>query len=225
MEDQHTFAVADLLARQRLSADYFTSEVYVHGILELGLLENRRGDRLIALPETLIKAIYAGLEQETGQASMLVLGNCGRRWGKNFYARFCEELADYHGRPIAELSMAEFIQALGQCWSTHGWGQLTLETRYRPEGFLVVGVRNSSFVRYAPPLKRPICFVEAGILQAFFSQLAAQELACLQTSCESLGDDCNRFILGLEQRLSPVEAWIEQRRPHADIMEELIRHR
>ena len=44
--------VADLLSDNNLTANYFADDVYVHGTLELGLLENRRGDRLLALPES-----------------------------------------------------------------------------------------------------------------------------------------------------------------------------
>jgi predicted hydrocarbon binding protein len=216
------FSVADLLNDNRLTANYFASEVYVHGITEMGLLENRRGDRLLALPETLIKAIYAGLEQETGQASMLVLLNCGRWWGKNFYSRFCEELLDYHERPVADLSMAEFVQALQQCWRTHGWGQITLDATYRPKGFLVIELKNSSFAAYAPKLGRPACYLEQGLLMSFFSQLTGRELYCLQTSCESLGHEINQFIIGLEKRLKLAENWVEQDRSHTDIMEELV---
>ena len=111
--------IADLLKQPRLPGNYFASDAYVRGDLELGLLENRRGNRLIALPETLIKAIYSGLEQEAGQASRLVLFNCGRWWGKNFYVRFCEEVSEYYGQPVSEMEMLEFLQSLQQCWKTH----------------------------------------------------------------------------------------------------------
>ncbi|MEL6136877.1 MAG: V4R domain-containing protein, partial [Cyanobacteria bacterium J06628_6] len=191
-------SVADLLADERITSNYFSSDVYVRGVTELGLLENRRGDRLLALPQTLIKAIYAGLEQETGQASMLVLHNCGRWWGKNFYTRFCEELHDYHQRPIADLSMAEFVQALQECWRTHGWGEITVDATYRPKGFLVIEVEKSAFTSDAPKLNRPVCYVEAGVLQSFFSELTGRELHCIQTACESLGHERNQFIIGLE---------------------------
>ena len=216
-------SVADLLADGPITANYFSSDVYVRGITELGLLENRRGDRLLALPRTLIKAIYAGLEQETGQAAMLVLNNCGRWWGKNFYSRFCEELNDYHRRPIADLSMAEFVQALQECWRTHGWGEVALDATYRPKGFLIIEVTGSAFVADAPQTNHPVCYVEAGVLQSFFSQLTGRDLHCVQTACESMGQDRNQFIIGLEKRLKPVEEWVNQGRSHTDIMEELVR--
>ena len=105
-------SVADLLVDDRLPSNYFASDVYVRGTLELGLLENRRGDRLLALPHVFLKAIYQGLDHETGQATRLVLRNCGLWWGKNFYARFCEELSDYYKKPVADFAMAEFLQAM-----------------------------------------------------------------------------------------------------------------
>jgi predicted hydrocarbon binding protein len=214
-------SVADLLIDNRIPGNYFATDAYVQGDLELGLLENRRGDRLLALPETLIQGIYAGLDKETGQATRLVLMNCGRWWGKNFYARFCEELNDYYNTALADMSMIEFIQALQQCWVTHGWGKIDLDQTYQNRGFLIVDIVNSPFAKHAPKLNRPVCFLEAGILSAFFSQLTNKELSCVQTTCESMGSDRNRFILGLAKRLEPVEVMVENQMDHEAIMQQL----
>jgi uncharacterized protein len=214
--------IADLLKQPRLPGNYFASDAYVRGDLELGLLENRRGDRLIALPETLIQAMYIGLEQETGQAARLVLFNCGRWWGKNFYVRFCEEVSEYYGQVVSEMEMVEFLQCLQQCWKTHGWGTFDLDPSYAEQGFLVVKIANSLFAKNAPKsAKRPTCFLEAGILSSFFSQLTGRELHCLQTSCESLGSDCNRFILGMRERLEPANEMVEQGQDHEVIITQL----
>jgi predicted hydrocarbon binding protein len=214
--------IADLLTQPRIPGNYFARDAYVRGDLELGLLENRRGDRLLALPETLIQAIYIGLEQETGQASRLVLFNCGRWWGKNFYVRFCEEVSEYYGQPVSEMEMVEFLQCLQQCWKTHGWGTFELDPSYAEHGFLIVKIANSLFAKTAPKSKRPACFLEAGILSSFFSQLTGRELHCLQTSCESLGSDCNRFILGLRDRLQPADSLVEDGKDHEAILSELF---
>ncbi|HEY9877433.1 MAG TPA: V4R domain-containing protein [Leptolyngbyaceae cyanobacterium] len=215
-------SVADLLIDNRLPGNYFASDLYVRGSLELGLLENRRGDRLLAIPEPLLKAIYAGLEKETGSASKMVLYNCGRWWGKNFYARFCEELSDYYGKPMADLSMVEFLQSLQQCWQTHGWGQIHLDTTYRERGFLVVDIWRSPFTAYAPRGQQPSGALEQGIIEVFFSQLTGRELKCIQTSCDSKGDDCNRFVLGLEKRLQAAEPLINSGQTHQSVMQTLI---
>ena len=214
-------SVADLITNNRVPGNYFATDVYVRSDLELGLLENRRGDRLLALPETLIQAIYAGLDKETGQATRLVLFNCGKWWGKNFYIRFRDELTDYYGQPLADMTMAEFLQCLQQCWMTHGWGKIELDYQFQQRGFLVVSVRNSPFATHAPKGNRPVCYFEMGIFSAFFSQLTGRDLHCVQTSCESLGAEVNRFVLGLEKRLELAEPLIEQRATHEAIMSAL----
>jgi uncharacterized protein len=202
-------SVADLLTPKVAAGNYFATQTYVRSDVELGLLESRSGSRLIAIPDTLIKALYAGLEQETGLAARLVLVNCGRWWGKNFYQRFSEELAAHYGLPLSALSMVDFLQSLQQCWISHGWGKLDFDPSYAEQGLFLVKTWNSPFAAQAPQMDRPVCFMDAGILSAFFSALTGKPLDCLQLSCESLGADCNRFVLGLGERLEPVEALVE----------------
>ena len=152
-------SVSDLLVDNRLPANYYASEVYVRGDLEMGLLESRRGDRLLALPETLIQAIYAGLAKETGQASRLVLFNCGKWWGKNFYNRFRDEVSAYYDTSFTDMPMADFLQALKQCWITYGLGKFDLDQTYHSRGFLVIKTWNSPFARLAPEGETPACFL------------------------------------------------------------------
>ncbi len=214
-------SVADLLTNNRVPGNYYAANAYVQGDLELGVLENRRGDRLIAIPETLIQGIYAGLEKETGQASKLVLFNCGRWWGKNFYTRLREELSDYYGTSLAEMPMVEFLQCLRQCWITYGWGRIELDQTHQSRGFLILKSWNSPFAALAPKIGTPVCFLEAGVLCSFFSQLTGRELDCIQTACESMDADCNRFVLGLAKRLKPAETMVQNHIPHDSIMERL----
>lgn len=215
-------SIANLLEdNNKLEANYFSWDVYVKGDLELGLLENRRGDRLLALPDTLIDAIYSGLEKETGSATRLVLFNCGKWWGKNLYVRFSEEIQDYYNKSIGEMDMISFVQCLQQFWKTHGWGLLEFDQTYYQQGFLVFKTTNSSFARKTQNWSGPACFLEAGILTSYFSQLTGRELTCVQTTCESLGADCNRFILGLPNRLEPVEGWVTEGLDHETIMQRL----
>ncbi|MBW4473002.1 MAG: 4-vinyl reductase [Stenomitos rutilans HA7619-LM2] len=214
-------SVADLLTNNRVPGNYFAIDAYVKGDLEMGLLENRRGDRLLALPETLIQAIYSGLQKETGQASRLVLFNCGRWWGKNFYTRFREELTDYYGTALADMSMLEFINSLQSCWAAYGWGKIELDHAHQQRGFLLIKTYGSPFASQAPKGDVPVCFLEAGVLSAFFSQLTGRELHCIQTTCESLNADCNRFLLGLNSRLQPAEIMVEDHLDHDSIMQKI----
>ncbi len=219
-------SVANLLQEEHLPGNYFAESAYLKGDFEAGLIENRRGDRAIALPETLIKAIYAGLDNELGQASSVVLFNCGRWWGKNFYGRFVEEVSEYYGKPIAQLDMIELLGCLKQCWKTNGWGTFDLDVSYYQQGFLILKVTNSAFAELAPKDKnKPVCHLEAGIFTSFFTQLTGQELHCIQTACESQGEDSNYFIVGLKERLKTAQAWLEEGQDHRTIMKRLCENK
>ncbi|MBD1844637.1 4-vinyl reductase [Cyanobacteria bacterium FACHB-63] len=215
-------SVSDLLVRDRLPANYYASDVYVRGDLEMGLLESRRGDRLLSLPETLIQGVYSGLNKETGQASRLVLFNCGRWWGKNFFNRFRDEMSDYYGVPLVDMPMADFLQALKQCWITYGLGKLSLDQTYHDRGFLIVETTNSPFARLAIDPELPSCHLEAGMFAAIFSQLADRELHCVQTRCESLGAASNLFVVGLQKRLEQAESLVEKQLDHESILPRLL---
>lgn len=214
-------SVADLLQKDRIPGNYFGYADYVRADLELGLVENRRGDRLIALPDTLISALYEGLEKETGDASRLVLFNCGKWWGKNFYTRFSEEVTDYYDTTLAEMDMITFLQCLKECWTTHGWGKLDFDPQYQDQGFIVIKTFQSP---YSKPIssKLPSCYLEAGVLTSFFSRLTGRDLFAVQISCESLGSDCNYFVVGLAERLKRVESMIEGGLDREAIMQSLL---
>jgi uncharacterized protein len=215
-------SVAELLNEQNLPGNYFGYDTYVRGDLEIGILENRRGDRLIAIPDTLLSALYDGIAKETGQASRLVLVNCGKWWGKNFYTRFLNAVSEYYDLNLAEMDMATFVNCLQECWKTHGWGKIDLDPTYQKRGFLIVKTTNSPYAKQLQNVIRPSCYVEAGILTAFFARLTNRELEAVQISCETLGADCNRFVLGLGDRLSSVDVLIEEGMNWESIMERLL---
>lgn len=214
--------VSNLLQQQKpIGGNYFAHDAYVSGDFEIGLIENRAGARLIAFPRLLLEAMYTALEQETGQASGLVLYNCGRWWGKNFYRRFAAEVTEYYGKPLAEMEMVQFIECIKQCWKTYGWGIMDMDLTHYEQGFLVVKTSHSPFAEAAPKSTKPMCFAEAGLLSAFFSQLSGKELDCVQTGCESKGEEYNYFVLGIKDRVSKAQAWLEEGQDHQTIMERL----
>ncbi len=217
--------VADLISESSLPGNYFAPDAYVQGDFESGLIENRQGRRLLALPDTLLKGLYRGLASEVGPAAGMVLYNCGCKWGKNFFRRFSEEVSNYYQKPVEQMEMIELIQCLKQCWKAHGWGIIEPNFSYYQQGFLVVKVKHSAFASTVESAEKPSCYVEAGLLSAFFSELSGTNLHCIQTSCESLGASSNQFILGLATRLKPAEAMVEERKSHSAIMQSLCQER
>ncbi|AFZ54089.1 V4R domain-containing protein [Cyanobacterium aponinum UTEX 3222] len=207
-------SVADLVREKPLKGNYFAPSAYVQGDFELGLLETRLGSRLIALPEVFLQGVYEGLNEELGQASGLVLYNCGKWWGKSFYRRFLQEVSEYYETPLAQMEMVEFLSCLKQCWKTHGWGVIEFNFDYYSQGFIVVNTVNSPFAQAAPQGEGFACQPEAGILTSFFSQLTGEDLLALQTSCESMGASANYFIIGLNERMKSAKAWLEEGHDH-----------
>ncbi len=216
-------SVADLIKENRIPSNFFDYNSYVKGDLEIGLLENRRGDRLIAIPDTLISSLYAGLAKETGQASKLVLFNCGKWWGKNFYTRFTESLEEYYSQSLAEMNMITFIQSLKECWLTHGWGKFEFEPEYQAQGFILVKTYNSPYVRAIAGNTLPTGYLEAGILTSFFTRLTGRELLAVQTTCESLGASCNTYIIGLPERLQIVDSFLAEGLTHETILQRVLK--
>lgn len=215
--------VAQLVQDPTIKGNYFAPDAYLQGDVEFGLIENRNGYRLLALPETLLQGLYIGLEEEIGPSSGIVLYSCGRWWGKSFYRRLSEELESYYGKSLPTMEMVEFLQCLKESWKTHGWGTLDIDLKYYQQGFLVITVKNSPFAENAPASNKPVCYLEAGLLSSFFSQLTGQDLHCTQTTCESMGAESNYFVIGIEERLKSISAWLEEGHDHATIMELLCR--
>ncbi len=211
--------------KQFLKGSYFSFDAYIKGDLELGLIENRSGSRLLGLPESLLEGIHSAIDSEIGQGgSNLVLFSCGKWWGKSFYRRFALEVSQYYGKPVTELEMGEFLQCFQECWQTNGWGKLEIELDYYKKGFLVIKTYNSAFAKSSIDKTHPNCSIEAGLLSAFFSQLSGTELHAIQTECESMEAEKNLFIIGLKKRLEPAQAWIEGGNNHQTIVDSLCSH-
>lgn len=216
-------SVVDLIKENRIPANFFDYNAYIKGDLEIGILENRRGDRLIAVPDTLISALYAGLAKETGQASRLVLFNCGKWWGKNFYTRFTESLEEYYSQSLAEMNMITFVQSIKECWQTHGWGKFEFDPQYQAQGLIFVKTTNSPYVRELAGNTMPTGYLESGILTSFFTRLTGRELLAVQTTCESLGASCNTYIIGLPDRLQIVDSFLSEGLNHEAILQRLLK--
>jgi uncharacterized protein len=214
-------SVKELVRESHLPSNYFSPDVYLQGDLEAGLIENRKGARLLALPEPFLRALYEGLAEEVGAASESVLYKCGAWWGKTFYRRFAEEVSQHYKQPLADIEMIEFLQCFKQSWKTHGWGKVDLDFSFYQQGFIVVQIFNSAFANSSPAIGKPKCFVEAGLLSSFFSGLTGQKLHCIQTTCESMGATSNHFVLGLPERVTRAEAWLQENHDHATIMDRL----
>jgi uncharacterized protein len=214
-------SVKNLVQDSRLLGNFFSPDAYLQGDVETGLLESRGGSRLIALPEALLQGLYNGLTTEVGQAAGVVLFQCGNHWGKHFYRRFGEEISKYYQKPLAQMEMVEFLQCLKQCWKTHGWGVIDFNFDQYQQGFIVAKIKNSPFDEVTPEDDITMGYAEAGILSSFFTLLTGRNLHCVQTAHEKADSPWNCFVIGVEERIKPAEAWRSEGQDHDTIMERL----
>ncbi|MEN9223935.1 MAG: V4R domain-containing protein [Thermostichus sp. HHBFW_bins_43] len=220
----------EILQEQTLPGHCFSPAYYIRPDIHTGLLASRGGYRLAAFPMPLLEALYSGLRYETGQAARVILYNCGRDWGEEFFRRFEDELSRYHNQPLRELPMGILLDALSDLWATHGWGRLELDFSAGNQGLVQATVRNSGFALAARASLRPedssaprepAGYLESGVLASLFSLLSGRDLICVQTTCESLGADQNRFLIGTAQRLHNCEEWVRKGLSHDEILDRL----
>lgn len=212
--------VAEILGNPPIQGNVFSPDTYVNGETELGLIENRFGSRLVALPETLLKAINTTLEYEVGGAKTLIQQQYGRWWGRTFYRRFQTEVQSYYGKPLNELTMIDLIQCLQQCWISYGWGTISINVDAHQQGYLVAILSNPASMLSPSADGETCCAVEAGFLSGFFSQLTEQDLSALEIP--SLQEESIfYFVLGLPERLKPISALAEEGHDFSTIMERL----
>jgi predicted hydrocarbon binding protein len=220
----------EILQEQILPGHCFSPAYYIRPDIHTGMLESRGGYRLAAFPMPLLEALYSGLRYETGQAARVILYNCGRDWGEEFFHRFEDELSSYHNQPLRELPMGILLDALSDLWATHGWGCLELDFSAGDQGLVQATVRNSGFAlaaraSFSPEEsstpRDPAGHLEAGVLASLFSALSGRDLLCVQTTCEPLGADLNRFLIGTAQRLHNCEEWVRKGLSHDEILDRL----
>jgi len=121
----------------------FNPKSYVKSEPASGLLATRHGDRLIAVPELLLRSIPRILRVEAGEASYLALYTFGDNWGKTFGNRMMQDLVKYYRQPTLETIATEFFAHVEAAWAVHGLGKPSIDFSLAKRGLLVVTISNS----------------------------------------------------------------------------------
>jgi uncharacterized protein len=166
----------------RIPANCFNPKGYVKSNPTSGLLSSRNGDRLIAIPELLLRSIPKTLRAEAGEASYLALYTFGDRWGKTFYNRIMQDMVKYYRQPILDTIASEFFVNAGEAWAVHGLGRPSIDFKLSERGLLVVTIANcgigGGMAIEADATYRSFS-LEAGFLAGWFSALTDKQLrAC-----------------------------------------------
>jgi predicted hydrocarbon binding protein len=160
----------------------FNPKGYVKSQPATGLLSTRHGDRLIAIPELLLRSIPKTLRAEAGEASYLAMYTFGENWGKTFCGRVLHDIGAYYREPILHTIAIEFFVNVQQAWAVHGLGIPSIDFSLADRGLLIVTIENSGIGGNAA-IESNATYrnfsLEAGFLAGWFSTLTDKNLkAC-----------------------------------------------
>lgn len=161
---------------ESIPSNYFSPRAYLQADSASGLLSNRQGKRLIAIPEILLNCIHETLLAEAGEAASMAFYTFGYSWGKSFYSRVAKEIEGYYGTAIANMNAPEFFAILQQLWGVHGLGKIIVDFTHAQDGLLLVTIENSGILKVNDNSEIKSFSVEAGFLGGWFSALTGQNL-------------------------------------------------
>jgi uncharacterized protein len=196
-----------------IPANCFTPKGYVKSHPASGLLSTRYGDRLIAVPELLLRSIPKTLRAEAGEASYLALYTFGNHWGKTFCDRVMQDMVKYHRQPILNTIAAEFFVNVQEAWAVHGLGRPSIDFKLAERGLLVVSIANSG-IGGGAEIEANATYrsfsLEAGFLAGWFSALTDKKLkACASNWSEAPAS--LQFLVGSVSHIESIE------RSHLDV--------
>jgi uncharacterized protein len=190
-----------------IPANCFNPKSYVKSHPATGLLATRHGDRLIAVPEVLLRSIPKILRVEAGEASYLALYTFGDNWGKTFSARMVQDMVKYYRRPILDTVATEFFANVQSTWAVHGLGKPSIDFMLADRGILVVTIENSG-IAGDTPLEGTETYrsfsLEAGFLAGWFATLTGKSLR----ACASNWSDAPntlQFLIGSDAHIESIE--------------------
>ncbi|PZO35681.1 MAG: hypothetical protein DCF19_23430 [Pseudanabaena frigida] len=225
-----------------IPGNYFSPRFYVKSDPATGLLSTRKGDRLVAVPDFLLRSIHRALQSEAGQAGALALYTFGFGWGGSFFDHIRGEIESYQGKTIMATNAVEFFATMRQLWTVHGMGTLTIDFSHRQHGLIVVTTENSVLTTGSEvglqSGQLPWHQLQSGFIAAWFSRWAGKDIRACATDWNSpdqqdnltLVDSQNnvdsaqnytRFLVGLNSKIQKADVFVKQGMRTSEILEKL----
>ncbi|WP_373543952.1 hypothetical protein [Chamaesiphon sp.] len=190
-----------------IPANCFNPKGYVKSHPASGLLSTRHGDRLIAIPEVLLRSIPKILRVEAGEASYLALYTFGDNWGKTFGDRMVQDMVKYYRQPILSTIASEFFVNVQSVWAVHGLGKPSVDFSLAERGLVVVTIANSginSGTTVEPNPTYRSFSLEAGFLAGWFSNLTGKPLRACASNWSEAGASL-QFLIGSIPQIESIE--------------------
>ena len=187
-----------------------------------GTISDWNESRNILVSENFIVGLIAGLEEEVGDASGVVMYNIGQQWGQEdaeFFRNWF--LSEYGYDDFSQLNLMFVLEAWWWPFISQGWGNWEVDMSDQKNGFMFINIFDSAVARTLGDVGKPVCHVYAGLFSGFFSSLIGKDLGCIELQCYAMGETYCKFLLGKKDRIDAASFWHNEGATARDIQKRL----
>ena len=178
-----------------------------------GAIYLRDGQRAAKVSEDFITGLHAGLDEEVGDASNLIMYKCGYEWALQDMRRFNDGMRkDYGGGKLDIWAMNQRFVFEAWWWpmSVQGYGGWSLDLSFKKKNITFIEIRNSAVAFSMKRVGKPVCHLYAGLFAGTLSFYEREERQCIEVQCYSMGNDCCKFMIGPEKQVNAAEFWRQE---------------
>ena len=210
-----------IIGPQPVKHNVYTLEDFLRHDAQNGTVFTRNAQRAFHVSEDFIVGLQAGLEQEVGDASAVVMYRCGFEWGLADMRAFEANMVREYGRDIQATNINFLMETWWWPLQTMGWGSWEIDFSKNDEGIVVVNVYDSAVAKSLGEVGKPVCYLYAGMFAGVLTHLSRRQLAGIEIQCYAMGATYCRFVIGAEKRINAVEFWMEEGASASDVLAKL----
>lgn len=201
--------------------NYFGQEDYLRRKLHDTALELGYGGLGMMASEDFIIGLQQGLEAEVGEASAVIMYQCGLQWGKLDMQDFEKRMEREYGRAMRDMNVHFVLEAWWWPLTSAGWGSWSVDLGRVDQGYIVVQMNNSAVAQSLERVGKPVCHLYAGLLAGALTPLVGAEMSSIEIQCYAMGEDHCRFLVGREERVDAAEFWLNEGASAVEIVRQL----
>lgn len=205
--------------------NYFHTSDYLRHKTKGTALELGYGGVGMMASEDFIVGLQEGLEKEVGEASAVIMYQCGVEWGKLDMERFEARTRNEYGRDMRDMNVHFILESWWWPLTAAGWGSWGVDLSRVDQGYIVVQMHNSAVAQSLERIGKPVCHLYAGLLAGSMTHIVGNDLSSIEIQCYAMGEDNCRFLIGRNDRVDAAEFWLNEGATAADIIRQLETNR
>jgi len=213
--------VSIVIGPQPVKHNVYTLEDYLRHDAKNGTVFTRNAQRTFHVSEDFIIGLQAGLEQEVGDASAIVMYKCGFQWGLADMRRFETTMAREYGQDVQAANINFLMETWWWPLQARGWGSWEIDFSKNDQGIVVINLYDSVVAKTLGEVGKPVCYLYAGMFAGVLTHMSRRPLAGIEIQCYAMGATYCRFVIGAEKRINAVEFWLEEGATASDVLGKL----